>query len=176
MKQDVLNILKRIYRKKIDALKIRIHGDYHLGQALFTGNDFVILDFEGEPARTYSERRLKRSALRDVAGMMRSFHYAAYGSLFLDDKITAENRERLLPFAERWYRYMCGFFMKAYMEVVKGSGLVPEDQEDLRVMLETYILEKAIYEMNYELNNRPDWLIIPFNGVRTIMDQYKANK
>jgi maltose alpha-D-glucosyltransferase/alpha-amylase len=144
MKEDILNVLKRIYRKKFNAVKIRIHGDYHLGQVLFTGRDFIILDFEGEPARSYSERRLKRSPLRDVAGMIRSFHYAAYGSLFLNEQIRKEDREKLLPYAEQWYHYMSGFFMQAYLDTVKGSEFIPKEKEDLDIMLQTFILEKAI--------------------------------
>ncbi|RYZ56461.1 MAG: maltose alpha-D-glucosyltransferase [Sphingobacteriales bacterium] len=176
MKEDILQVLKRIYRKKFDTFKIRIHGDYHLGQVLFTGKDFIILDFEGEPARSYSERRLKRSPLRDVAGMIRSFHYAAYSGLFLNENIRVEDRPRLLAFAEQWYHYMSSFFMKAYLETVKGASFLPSDREDLDVMLQTYILEKAIYELNYELNNRPDWMIIPIRGIKTIMAKSKNEK
>ncbi|WP_276133158.1 maltose alpha-D-glucosyltransferase [Polluticoccus soli] len=173
MKEDILAELKKIYRKKLDAVKIRIHGDYHLGQVLFTGKDFVILDFEGEPARSYSERRLKRSPLRDVAGMIRSFHYAAYGGLFLNDQMRKEDIDKLTPYVEQWYYYMSGFFMQAYLETVKGSSFIPEDKEDLDVMLQTYLLEKAIYELNYELNNRPDWVIIPLRGIKALMSTNK---
>jgi maltose alpha-D-glucosyltransferase / alpha-amylase len=176
MKDDILQALKRIYRKKFDALKIRIHGDYHLGQVLFTGKDFVILDFEGEPARSYSERRLKRSPLRDVAGMVRSFHYAAYGALFLNDHVRKEDIPQLLPYAEQWYHYMSSFFMQAYLETVDGNAIVPNNKEDLDVMLQTYILEKAIYELNYELNNRPDWVLIPIRGIKAIMEKAKIEK
>jgi maltose alpha-D-glucosyltransferase/alpha-amylase len=108
LKDEILTELKKIYSHKINTAKIRIHGDFHLGQVLFTGKDFVLLDFEGEPARSYSERRLKRSALRDVAGMLRSFHYAAHGSLYLDNQIRKEDIGRLLPYVEQWYHYMGG--------------------------------------------------------------------
>jgi len=173
MKDEILTVLKRIYRKKIDVAKIRIHGDYHLGQVLFTGKDFVILDFEGEPALSYSERRLKRSAIRDVAGMVRSFHYAAYASLFLDNQIREEDLMKLLPFAEQWYHYMSGFFMEGYLKTIKQTKIVPEDKEDLEVLLQTFLLQKAIYELNYELNNRPGWVMIPLRGIKLIM---QANK
>jgi maltose alpha-D-glucosyltransferase/alpha-amylase len=169
MKEDILDVLRRIYRKKIDVIKIRIHGDYHLGQVLFTGRDFVITDFEGEPARSYSERRLKRSPLRDVAGMVRSFHYAAYGSLLLDDHTRKEDVEKLIPFVEQWYHYMSGFFMKAYLETVKGSAFIPDNKEDLETLMTTFLLEKAIYELNYELNNRPGWVMIPLRGIKALM-------
>lgn len=169
MKDDILEVLRRIYARKIDVIKIRIHGDYHLGQVLFTGKDFVITDFEGEPARSYSERRLKRSPLRDVAGMIRSFHYAAYGSLVLDNHIRKEDMTRLIPFVEQWYHYMSGFFMKAYLDTVAGSAFIPRNKEDLDTLLTTFLLEKAIYELNYELNNRPGWVTIPLRGIKELM-------
>ena len=169
MKDDILKAMKRIYSKKLEVVKIRNHGDYHLGQVLFTGKDFVILDFEGEPARSFSERRLKRSPLRDVAGMIRSYHYAAYSSLFLQDQYRKEDFKRLLPWADFWHHHMSGFFMHAYLGKVKGSAFIPKNEEDLEVMLETFLLEKAVYELNYELNNRPDWLMIPLRGIKSIM-------
>lgn len=171
MKEQILTELKKIYSKKLDAVKIRIHGDYHLGQTLFTGKDFIILDFEGEPARPYSERRLKRSALKDVAGMIRSFHYAAYGSLFLNNNIRKEDITKLMPYAELWYHYMSGFFTKSYLETVNGSAILPANSDDLELLMQTYLLEKSIYELNYELNNRPDWVIIPLHGIKSIMNK-----
>lgn len=175
MKEDILNIFKNIYKKKIDVVKIRIHGDYHLGQVLFTGKDFIITDFEGEPARSYSERRLKRSPLRDVAGMIRSFHYAAYGGLLLDNQIRKEDINYLVPFAEQWFHYMSGFFMKAYMETVEGSAFIPKSKEDLNTLMTTFRLEKAVYELNYELNNRPDWVIIPLRGIKALVQSTKSS-
>lgn len=175
MKEEILAVLRKIYKKKIDVIKIRIHGDFHLGQVLSTGKDFIITDFEGEPARSYSERRIKRSPLRDVAGMIRSFHYAAYGSLFLDNQIRKEDFSRLIPFVEHWYQYMSGFFMKAYLETVKGSAFIPKNKEDLETLMTTFLLEKAIYELNYELNNRPNWVIIPLRGIKALMKK-EANE
>jgi maltose alpha-D-glucosyltransferase/alpha-amylase len=174
MKEEILNTLKLVYSKKIDAAKVRIHGDYHLGQVLFTGKDFMILDFEGEPARSYSERRLKYSPLRDVAGMIRSFHYAAYGSLFLDNQIREEDIDKLLPFVELWNHYMSGYFMRAYMSTIKDAALIPQQREDVEILLQTYMLQKAIYELNYELNNRPDWVIVPLRGIKSIMNKGQA--
>ncbi|MGN6566836.1 MAG: maltose alpha-D-glucosyltransferase [Flavipsychrobacter sp.] len=171
MRDEVLLRLKAVYKKKFDVLKIRVHGDYHLGQTLFTGKDILIIDFEGEPAKTYSERRLKRSALRDVAGMIRSFHYVAYGSLFLNNSLHKEDIKKLVPYVEQWQHYMSGLYLQSYLHKVDGALLVPEDKEDLHVLLQTYILEKAIYELNYELNNRPDWVIIPLRGIKAIMEQ-----
>jgi maltose alpha-D-glucosyltransferase/alpha-amylase len=174
MKDEILLILKKIYSKKIDVTKIRIHGDYHLGQVLFTGKDFLILDFEGEPSRSYSERRLKYSALRDVAGMIRSFHYAAYGSLFLDNQIRPEDVRTLLPYVQQWYHYMSGFFLKSYMQTVGKADFVPDNEEDLEILLQTYLLQKAIYELNYEINNRPDWVIVPLRGIKAIVEKNRT--
>ncbi len=167
-KNDIVQSMRKIYSRKLDLMKIRIHGDYHLGQVLFTGKDLVILDFEGEPARSYSERRLKFSALRDVAGMIRSFHYAAYGSLFLESETREEDVAQLLPYAEMWSHYMSGFFVKAYLEQVKGTGLIPDDEADIKILLDVFLLSKAFYELNYELNNRPGWVIIPLKGILNI--------
>lgn len=176
MKEEILSVLKLIYRRKIDVTKIRIHGDYHLGQVLFTGKDFIILDFEGEPAKSYSERRLKYSPLRDVAGMIESLRYAAYGSLFLDNLIRDEDINKLLLYAEQWYHYMSGFFMQAYLERVKGAKFIPKEKEDLGILLQTFLLQKAIYELNYELNNRPDWVLVPMRGIKAIMSAYRAHQ
>ena len=169
MKEEILLVLKRIYQKKINAKKIRIHGNYHLGQVLFTGKDFVILDFEGEPALSYSERRLKRSPMRDVAGMVRSLHYVAYGSLFLDNQIRSEDINILLPYVEQWCHYMSGFFMDGYLKRMKKSDIIPDDKEDIEVLLQTFLLQKAIFELNHELNNRPDWVTIPLRGIKAIL-------
>jgi maltose alpha-D-glucosyltransferase / alpha-amylase len=173
-RKSILEKMKSIYKHKLDILKIRIHGDYHLGQILFTGKDVVILDFEGEPARSYSERRLKFSALRDVAGMIRSFHYAAYGSLFLEGVTRPEDIADLVPYSEMWSHYMSGFFMRAYLDYAKGSGLIPENKDDIKLMLDVFLLSKAFYELNYELNNRPDWVMIPLKGILSIHENETA--
>ena len=169
MMDEILNEMKKVYRKKIDIVKIRIHGDYHLGQVLFTGKDLVIMDFEGEPSRSYSERRIKRSPLRDVASMVRSFHYVVYGGLFLNNQVRKEDINRVLPYSEMWHNYMSGIFMQAYMETVDGHAFIPKDKEDLDVLMRTFLLEKAVYELNYELNSRPDWVIVPLKGIKAIM-------
>jgi maltose alpha-D-glucosyltransferase/alpha-amylase len=172
MKKDILKCMQQIYSHKISTMKIRTHGDYHLGQVLFTGKDFIILDFEGEPARAYSERRLKRSPLRDVAGMIRSAHYAAYNGLFRTEAFTKGEAEYLDEWAEQWYHYMSGIFMKAYIDRCQGSNFLPDNHEDLDILLQTFLLEKAVYELGYELNNRPTWAVIPMKGIKYIMKKY----
>nr|MBI1229389.1 maltose alpha-D-glucosyltransferase [Cytophagales bacterium] len=172
MKEKVLRVFKRIFDHKITTLKIRNHGDYHLGQVLWTGRDFVIIDFEGEPAREYSERRLKRSPLRDIAGMIRSFHYASYSTLLKSEFNKDRKNEELERWSEVWYRHITGIYLKGYLEQVSDSNLMPKDSADFKILLETFLLEKAVYELNYELNNRPDWVLIPLRGIKTILTQY----
>jgi maltose alpha-D-glucosyltransferase/alpha-amylase len=174
-KHDILAQLKRIYRKKLDVVKTRVHGDYHLGQVLCQGMDFVILDFEGEPARTFSERRLKRNPLKDVAGMLRSFHYATYASLQLNDHISIEDRQRLVPHLEMWYVCISGIFLKAYINTVKETRFIPQDKNDFEMLLETFLMEKAVYELNYELNNRPDWVLLPLRGILSLLKKDNTN-
>jgi maltose alpha-D-glucosyltransferase/alpha-amylase len=159
---------KRLLDRKANAAKIRIHGDYHLGQALYTGKDFVILDFEGEPARPLSERKLKRSALRDVAGMMRSFQYAAYSALW-QRALRSEDVPFLERWADFWYRQMSSLFLQSYLKTTAGAVFVPQNSEDLQILLEAYLLDKAVYEIGYELNNRPDWVVIPIRGIKHIL-------
>ena len=164
-------LLKRfrvIADRRLAARRIRCHGDYHLGQVLHTGKDFVILDFEGEPARSLSERRIKRSPLRDIAGMLRSFHYAAYAALFRQadhGALTAEQFARAEPWAQYWNVWVSVTFLKAYTQALGRSELLPSGTEELKVLLDTNVLAKAIYELGYELNNRPAWLRIPIQGI-----------
>jgi maltose alpha-D-glucosyltransferase/alpha-amylase len=166
--KQILDQEKRILDRKANAAKIRIHGDYHLGQVLYTGKDFVILDFEGEPARALSERKLKRSALRDVAGMMRSFQYAAYSALW-QPAMRAEDVPFLERWADLWYRQMSSVFLRNYLKTTAGAIFVPQNSDDLEVLLEAYLLDKAVYEFGYELNNRPDWVFIPVRGIKHIL-------
>ena len=167
--QQILAAEHATLERHTAATKIRIHGDYHLGQALYTGKDFVILDFEGEPARPLSERKLKRSALRDVAGMMRSFQYAAYSALWQPSMRTED-----VPFLERWadlwYRQMSATFLESYLATTAGASFMPLKGADLTVLLEAYLLDKAVYEVGYELNHRPDWVVIPVRGIKHILN------
>ncbi|HVA01063.1 MAG TPA: alpha-amylase, partial [Terriglobia bacterium] len=164
----VLDRFRSVQDLKVTALRTRVHGDYHLGQVLYTGSDFVIIDFEGEPARSISERRIKRSPLADVAGMLRSFHYAAYGALMSRMSGGVEKPEDFSTmelWAGRWYGTVAAAFLKAYLDVAAQAPFLPKGREELMALLEAYQLEKAVYEMAYELNNRPDWLRIPVQGI-----------
>jgi maltose alpha-D-glucosyltransferase/alpha-amylase len=166
--EQILAMEKQTLQRHATATKIRIHGDYHLGQVLNTGKDFVILDFEGEPARPLSERKLKRSALRDVAGMMRSFQYAAYSALW-QPSMRSEDVPFLEPWADYWYRQMSSVFLASYLETAAGANFLPAKQSDLDPLLRAYLLDKAVYEVGYELNHRPDWVIIPVRGIKHII-------
>ena len=169
------SIMKRfelIRNRKISAARIRCHGDYHLGQVLHTGKDFVIIDFEGEPARSLSERRIKRSPLRDVAGMIRSFHYAAHSALLRQASLALrpEDLPALEHWAQFWYVWVSSSFLMSYLNGVEQTRLLPDDPEQLRILLDAYRLEKAIYEIGYELNNRPDWLKVSLQGILQLMN------
>ncbi len=143
----------------IRILKTRTHGDYHLGQVLDTGADFMIIDFEGEPQRSLAERRRKHSPLRDVAGMLRSFHYAAHSAL-----MSGESTPGRAAWGEHWSAYVCRQFLDGWLETAAGAGFLPSE-ETRRNLLQALLLEKAIYEVFYELNNRPAWVSIPLGGI-----------
>src|SRR5258708_2624192 len=145
--------------------RIRIHGDYHLGQVLWAEGDFYILDFEGEPARPLDERRRKESPLKDVADMLRSFSYAAYAALFAHTAGRGGEFERVEPWAHAWQRWTGAAFLKGYLAVAGAAGFLPADPGPRAALLDLFLLDKALYELNYELNNRPDWARIPLRGL-----------
>jgi maltose alpha-D-glucosyltransferase / alpha-amylase len=160
--------------RKLTGWRTRIHGDLHLGQVLFTGQDFMFIDFEGEPARTLAERREKHSPLRDVAGMVRSFHYAAYAALFRRDGgagAQSDESRSLVQFANAWYRAASGEYLRAYFEAAAASGadFLPDDPDEREFVLNLWLLGKAIYELKYELNHRLDWVAIPLEGIDMLL-------
>ncbi len=167
---DLGRCLHSIMSRRIHSRRQRIHGDYHLGQVLYTGNDFVIIDFEGEPARSLGERRMKRSPIRDVAGMIRSFHYAAYSAYFRHLEEMPERRQPLRDAARHWYLWASVAFLKRYLEVAGGAAFMPPTSEELKVLLNAMLLEKSVYELSYELNNRPDWVEVPLLGIHELLD------
>ncbi len=166
---QIIKRLARIYRARIAATRTRVHGDYHLGQVLNTGKDFVIIDFEGEPSRSLSDRKLKRSPLRDVAGMIRSFHYAAQTALTESGTLRAGDVATMAVWADLWTRVISREFLDAYLETTRGASFIPADAHDLEVLLEAYLFEKAIYEVGYELNNRPSWVGVPVRGLLDLL-------
>ncbi len=168
-KEEILALLKKIYDKKIDATKIRIHGNYNLDNVLFTGKDLAICEFGGNPYRSFSERRLRRSPLRDVADMIESLHYVAYDSLLFNDQVGAEDSERLAPATERWIQAAVGVFLDAYLNTVKGNDFIPSDTQDFRVLLQTFLLEQTLFNLNHELTEHPDRAIIPLRIMQSIL-------
>ena len=154
---------------KVKAAKTRYHGDYHLGQILLAHNDVVIIDFEGEPARTLDERRKKHSALKDVAGMLRSFNYAAYGALLDATEGQLPDFAQLEPHAREWEQLVAEAFLAGYDEAAQECPAYPADPDDARRLIELFTLEKALYEVRYELANRPKWVAIPIKGLLTIL-------
>jgi maltose alpha-D-glucosyltransferase/alpha-amylase len=145
--------------------KTRYHGDLHLGQVLLVAHDFVVVDFEGEPSRPLEERRAKHSALRDVAGMLRSFSYAAAVAIEHATAERPEDRARLAPHVETWRRDTTRAFLEAYFEAVRRCDACVSDPEAAQRLIDLFVLEKALYEVRYELDSRPDWVRIPCAGL-----------
>jgi maltose alpha-D-glucosyltransferase/alpha-amylase len=173
--QSEIALLERyrlLVKHRIHAMRLRCHGDFHLGQVLFTGKEFVIIDFEGETARPVSERRIKASPLSDVAGMLRSFHYAACAALRLprNEALRASAPGGILQESlERWRQLAGERFLTGYFSVANQGGFLPAEEEDRRAVLTAYVLHKAVYELRYELNNRPSWVWIPLKGIVSIL-------
>ncbi len=172
LENEILGRMRTVTTTRIGGQRIRCHGDYHLGQVLFTGRDFVIIDFEGEPARPLTERRIKRSPLRDVAGMLRSYHYAAYTSMYRQDGAVPrpENPSFIEPWTLLWYRWVSAEFIRSYLETAGPAGFLPSDRTHVQVLLDGLVLEKAVYELAYEANNRPDWVRVPIKGILQILE------
>jgi maltose alpha-D-glucosyltransferase/alpha-amylase len=172
MEEDILETFRQIMEVKISSMRIRCHGDFHLGQVMFTGKDFIFIDFEGEPDRSLGERRLKRSPMRDVAGMLRSFHYAAHKAL-LNEQASGMIREEAASNLETtvhfWQCCVSACFLSSYLDTAGDADFCPRSRDELRVLLRIFLLEKAMYELGYELNNRPEWLRVPLAGIRELV-------
>jgi trehalose synthase-fused probable maltokinase len=161
-----------LLHRDISASRIRHHGDFHLGQVLYTGSDFVIIDFEGEPARPLAERRRKSLALRDVAGMIRSFQYAAYAALFgkVPGVSVRPGQAALVEgWAAWWTAHVSAEYLRAYFVTAGHLNFVPSSEEERRQLIDVFLLQKALYEVAYELNNRPAWVRIPLRGILTLL-------
>ncbi|HUX45974.1 MAG TPA: maltose alpha-D-glucosyltransferase [Terracidiphilus sp.] len=175
-RSHLLSCARSIAALPAAGLRIRIHGDYHLGQTLHTGavagagsgEDFVLIDFEGEPARPLSARRQKQSPLKDVAGILRSFSYAAHAALDefrTPGDLDAAADEALAAWASCWQSAASAHYLRGYGSTVAGNPLLLPPEPQMKVLLQAYLLEKALYELLYELNNRPAWLRIPLAGI-----------
>jgi maltose alpha-D-glucosyltransferase/alpha-amylase len=169
LEERALDAYAALRDQRIEGQRIRCHGDYHLGQVLYTGSDFVIIDFEGEPGRSMTERRIKRSPLRDVCGMLRSFDYAAHAPFHTLERggvVREEDVPTLRPWARFWRDWTRSSFLRTYLHRMEGAGLVPSDRTQLETLLRALLLEKNVYELAYELNHRPDWTALPLRGLR----------
>jgi maltose alpha-D-glucosyltransferase/alpha-amylase len=170
-----MNRFEAIRKRLIDVSRIRVHGDLHLGQVLYTGQDFVVIDFEGEPARPVAERRIKRSAMSDVAGMLRSFDYATETAM----RQTVERglvqagspgEAHLAEWSRLWRAWAQAELLKAYRDCASGQPFLPDVLEDAELLVGCYVLDKAIYELRYELGSRPTWVPIPLRGILNLLD------
>ncbi len=168
---DLLRRLEQGPQFHAGAVKIRCHGDYHLGQVLRVQEDYVIIDFEGEPMRTVAERRAKQSPLKDVAGMLRSYHTAAYAGLFAFTQSQPEAFAPLRPWAELWFGWVSAAFLRDYRSGARKQAFVPDDASAFAELLDAFMMEKNFYELQYELNNRPDWVRIPLRGLLNLLER-----
>lgn len=169
-KKEIRKVFLDFDWTKMKSERIRIHGDYHLGQVLVNGDDFYLLDFEGEPESTIRDRKVKQPPLKDVAGMFRSFHYAIYATVFNNkDKYPYEQKE-LFRAGEILFKYFAGVFLQTYTEVAQGGNLNIGYRKEIDFLLKYCLLEKAVYELGYELNSRPRWAVIPLTGIASIME------
>jgi maltose alpha-D-glucosyltransferase/alpha-amylase len=167
----ILQRLQAITTRPLSSSRIRCHGDLHLGQVLIAGREPVFIDFEGEPVRSLGERRTKRSPLRDVAGMLRSFHYASrYALRELVESQAAGSGTDLEAWARAWCLWTASEYLAGYLEVARSTGLPGPEDEELRFLLDSFTLDKALYELRYEIDSRPSWVDIPLLGILELID------
>ena len=155
---------------KLKGERLRVHGDYHLGQILVKDDDFYILDFEGEPESTIRDRKVKQPPLKDVAGLFRSFHYAIYATIFNNIDKYKQSQEELFEAGEILYQYLIGLFLGTYVIEIQNANINIGYQQERIFLLKYSLLEKAVYELGYELNSRPRWAVIPLKGISNIIN------
>jgi maltose alpha-D-glucosyltransferase/alpha-amylase len=161
--QNRIHNYSKVFSK---SKKIRCHGDLHLGQILVSGQDFVIIDFEGEPKKPIEERRRKQSPLRDVAGMIRSLNYALFTAFRIRSRDSGAGECKALEnMAKAWNFWISSSYLQAYLSTARKGTFLPSDEQELSTLLEMFLLERAFYELEYELNNRPEWVPIPIQGI-----------
>lgn len=163
--------LQRIYDHKISAVKVRIHGDLQLEKVLFTGKAFVLFNFEGDRTRSFSQLRLRKSPVRDLASLSSSMYYAAMAALSTQVNPVPVMESELLPFAEAWYDAMQEALLSAYLPSARAAGLLPEDPEDWPMLMHTFLLERYLYELGFELQHPRGWEEIPCRGLLRLLEQ-----
>lgn len=169
-RDTILQCFRQFKTLETTALRTRIHGDFHLGQILSTGDDFIILDYEGEPESTLSARKIKHSPLKDIAGMIRSFHYALFSTILFNERFRSISPSVSDDWREAIFRSITNLYLHGYFSTAAGSAYLPVKHENTQLLLDLHTLEKAVYELGYELNGRPDWVIIPLQGIRYIVN------
>jgi maltose alpha-D-glucosyltransferase/alpha-amylase len=167
--ERLLKIVEPLLARRLSGLRIRTHGHYHLDQVLYTGKDFVIIDFHGPPREPLADRRRKHGAIRDVASMIRSFHYAAFTAQLDTGLVREEDRGVIAPWADAWWRWVSGAFLRAYLDATAGAPFLPAP-EDLPLSLETHMLGKALHELREELEHDGSTILVPLLGVLEIVD------
>ena len=168
---DITNRFLAFEENRLNSCRIRIHGDLHLGQILMTeDDDFYIIDYEGEPESTIRDRKVKQTPLKDVAGMLRSFHYAVYAVIFDKNNKFQLSQEALFEAGEKYYRAIAAVFLNKYVTTAMSENLDIGYESEIKYLLKYHLLEKAVYEIGYELKSRPDWVIIPLTGIKQIFE------
>ena len=173
LEPDILKVMRQICDRPLNVARIRQHGDYHLGQLLYTGRDFLIIDFEGEPSVSISERRLKHSPLKDVASMVQSFHYASFAALLNHVErrtLSNDQLQTMASWARFWSRWVSAIFYQAYLKAAGQASFLPAAEADLQMMMEVFLLRNAIYDLGYELNHRPDWVKIALQEILELLN------
>ena len=170
-KDLILEFIDQVLTRPLLSYRTRIHGDYHLGQVLATDNDLVIIDFEGEPESTITQRKIKHSPLKDVAGMIRSYHYAVSAKLFNSEETSKTNPVLLERAADRWYKLIKDTYLQEYLAVFGTPHPLFKDTNEINYLLLFHLLEKAIYEIGYEVNYRPSWVKIPLKGIAEVLEE-----
>jgi maltose alpha-D-glucosyltransferase / alpha-amylase len=163
------DVLRRFVPDRIEAQKIRTHGDFHLGQVLIAKDDVFIIDFEGEPNRSIAERRQKAPAARDVAGLVRSIDYSTTAALERALRTAPDEHGRLAAALAVWRERSAATFVAAYRETITDPRLWPQGTEESDRLLDFFLIDKALYEIEYELSHRPDWVRVPLAGILRIL-------
>ncbi len=175
-KELIDEFIEEILNKKLYSLRTRIHGDYHLGQILETASDFIIIDFEGEPESSIVDRKIKHSPLKDVAGIIRSYHYAISAKFFNDEAVANSDKKRIAKASERWYGLIQKTFLEKYFSTFGKPHPLFKNNNEINFLLLVYLLEKAVYELGYEVNYRPDWIKIPLKGIVDVIREIEKLK
>ncbi len=179
LEPEIIKRFRAVYERRMDCDRIRNHGDFHLEQVLYTGKDFLIIDFEGEPSVAVGERRLKRSPLNDVAGMIESFHYAAYAALLKQierGNLSQEQSQQMILWTRYWARWVAAIYFMAYRHAAAGARFFPADETSFQVLTDAFLLRKAIYEIGYELKERPAWIRIPLQEILEMVGEPANDK